>query len=160
MRTIIAGSREGVTPKDVLEAIERAPFSITSVLCGMARGADSFGMAWAEANGIPVERFPADWERHGKRAGYVRNVEMAEAADALILVWTGSSRGSKHMLEAAKARGLRIVSYVPPAWSCSNCEHGLVPCPIRPELWPTATPKTCGSFYRAPGTDDDMGIAA
>lgn len=156
MKTIIAGSREGVTPVDVLGAIERADFSITAVVCGMARGADSFGLAWAEANGIPVECFPADWERHGKRAGFIRNVEMAEAADALILVWTGSSRGSRHMLDTARARGLRVLSYVPGA--CRHCEQWTRRgCKLGNALFPGGGAELCGDFWRQPGSDDEIG---
>lgn len=41
-------------------------------------------------------------------------------------------------------------------WTCRHCEHGIGGCPIHPERWPTATSATCASFYRAPGSDDEM----
>lgn len=83
-------------------------FDITEVVCGMARGIDTCGMKWAEARNIPVKRFPADWKRHGKASGPIRNEEMARYADALILVWLGNSRGSADMKERAKNHGLKI----------------------------------------------------
>jgi hypothetical protein len=45
---------------------------------------------------------------------------------------------------------------MPLTWTCRHCEHGIGGCPIHPERWPTATPATCASFYRAPGSDDDI----
>ena len=45
---------------------------------------------------------------YGKRAGVRRNEEMADMADALIAIWDGSSPGTKHMIEVARRRGLKI----------------------------------------------------
>ncbi|NCC29005.1 MAG: DUF2493 domain-containing protein, partial [Gammaproteobacteria bacterium] len=69
MRAIIAGSRDGIDRDAFERAMGRVDITPTTVICGMARGVDTFGREWAEARGIPVERFPADWDRHGKRAG-------------------------------------------------------------------------------------------
>ena len=56
----------------------------------------------------PIKRFPADWENLGRGAGYVRNVQMAFYADALIAFWDGESRGTKHMIDIAKEKGLMV----------------------------------------------------
>lgn len=50
----------------------------------------------------------ADWDLDGKSAGFKRNVKMAEYADALVAFWDGSSRGTKHMIDIAKEKGLDI----------------------------------------------------
>ena len=113
MRTIIAGSRDGIGREQFDRAMKLVDFKITTVICGMARGVDTFGLEWAESRGIPVERFPADWDTHGKKAGYLRNAAMAEAAEALVLIWTGKSLGSKHMRGIARERGLLVRSFVP-----------------------------------------------
>lgn len=108
MRVIVAGSR-GITDAAVVEtAINDSGFAISSVVCGGAAGVDSLGLAWATRNGIRVSMFEANWNLHGKRAGYLRNVEMAENADALIAVWDGNSRGTKHMIDIAKRKGLKV----------------------------------------------------
>jgi hypothetical protein len=78
------------------------------IVCGMARGADLLGKRYAEEMGYPVAKFPAEWDRFGKKAGYIRNEEMAEYADSLILFWDGKSRGSKHMLDLAEENELNI----------------------------------------------------
>lgn len=107
MRTIIAGSRD-IWSYDLLEqAIDEIDWPITSVVCGMARGADSVGWAWAYINNIPIAEFPADWEL-GRSAGIQRNCQMAVNADALILLWDGHSLGSQHMLGVAHRKRLKI----------------------------------------------------
>ena len=100
MKVIIAGSRHMPFGMFHLidEAVKESNFQVTEVVCGLARGADMFGGKWAVNNSIPVKTFPANWDEHGKAAGPIRNQQMAEYADALIVfIWDGS-RGSKDML--------------------------------------------------------------
>ena len=109
MKTIIAGSRTITDIQIVEEAINNSQFDITEVVCGGARGVDDLGRKWAgNGNRIPVKLFPAKWDLFGKSAGYKRNAEMANYADALIAVWDGESRGTKHMIDNAKRKGLKV----------------------------------------------------
>lgn len=82
------------------------------IVSGGADGADSLGERYAKENGYKLTVFKADWDKHGKAAGQIRNAEMAKYADALICFWDGQSRGSKNMIEEAKKAGLkyRVVS--------------------------------------------------
>lgn len=112
MRTIIAGSR-GITDFKLVEnIINNCIWEITTVISGGARGIDKLGELWAEKNNIPCEVFPADWDTFGKKAGYLRNIEMANTADALIVIWDGLSKGTKHMLTIAKKKKLKIYLYI------------------------------------------------
>lgn len=108
MRTIIAGSREGPTRHHLMEAIASCGWKPTVVLSGTARGADRLGEEWAVNNNIRIERFPANWDRYGKSAGYRRNEQMANNAEALIALWDGKSKGTKHMIDIAQQKGLRV----------------------------------------------------
>lgn len=108
MKTIIAGSRDITDIKTLLAAIKACGWQITSAVCGKARGVDTLGEEWARLNDLPVYEFPADWNAHGKRAGYLRNVEMAKNAEALIAIWDGKSKGTGHMIDIANARGLKV----------------------------------------------------
>jgi hypothetical protein len=111
MKVIIAGSR-GITDYSVLEkAIEQVEFPITQVVSGTARGVDQLGEQWAHTNHIHVERFPADWNKYGRSAGYRRNQQMADYADGLIALWDGVSRGTGHMITIAKMKGLQVVVF-------------------------------------------------
>lgn len=105
MKTIIAGSREA-NAWEVDAAIRACPWTITSVICGCARGADTLGRIWAERNRIPVIKMPADWNTHGKNAGRKRNEEMADVAEGLLAVWDGQSPGTRHMILEAERRNL------------------------------------------------------
>ena len=69
---------------------------------------DRLGERYAKEHGYQVIYFPADWDLDGKSAGFKRNVKMAEYADALVAFWDGSSRGTKHMIDTAKEKGLDI----------------------------------------------------
>lgn len=103
MKIIIAGSRAAKYDperwqKAIVRAIGESLFRIDEVVCGCADGVDAFGEQWAREQRIPVKQFPADWVRNGKRAGILRNCEMAQYADALIAVWDGQSPGTRHMI--------------------------------------------------------------
>jgi hypothetical protein len=110
MRIIIAGSR----------SFNNYPFlhgkcsffigehTNITIVSGTARGADQMGERFAKLRGYAVKQFPAYWDMHGKRAGYVRNEEMAKFSDALIAFWDGKSRGTRHMIDLAKKHGLRV----------------------------------------------------
>lgn len=109
MKTIIAGGRDF---KDIIlfmECIEN--HTITEVVCGKAKGADSLGEDWAIENGIPVDEYPADWARYGRGAGPVRNKQMADNADALIAFWDGYSKGTWNMIQLAQKYNLEVTIY-------------------------------------------------
>jgi hypothetical protein len=108
VRTIIAGSRSVTDYAVVEEAVRASGFEVTSTLCGCARGVDKRGAEWAAENHLPTVHYPADWKKHGKSAGIIRNEEMAANADALVAVWDGKSPGTAHMIGAAKRRGLKV----------------------------------------------------
>lgn len=108
MKTIIAGSRTVNNYDIVSRYIDRCPWDITEVVSGTARGVDRMGEKWSEKNGISVARFPADWDKHGKSAGFIRNEEMAKYADALMAVRRNKSNGTTHMIETALEYNLQM----------------------------------------------------
>lgn len=116
MRLIIAGGRD-FTDLDMmttrLAAILDETMERIVLISGTARGADATGERWAAANGVHVERYPADWNKYGKSAGYKRNTEMAKQATHCVVFWDGKSRGSKHMIDIAGEHKLelRVISY-------------------------------------------------
>ena len=79
-----------------------------SIVSGHARGADKLGEQYAREHSYFCYVMPADWDKHGKRAGYLRNASMAKEANALIAFWDGQSRGTYHMIELAKKENLKI----------------------------------------------------
>ena len=112
MRTIIAGSRSCTKYGFVQEAMTQIDWTPTTILSGTARGADVLGEEWAIENGIPLERYPANWEADGKMAGFIRNKDMAKNADALVALWDGNSSGTAHMIELAYLNGLDVLVFL------------------------------------------------
>ena len=111
MKVIIAGSREGFSLEGVYKAWDQSGLGMSEVVSGTARGVDRLGEEFATKEGIKITRFPANWDSFGKSAGYRRNAEMATYADALIALWDGHSRGTKHMIDLATKEGLVVFIY-------------------------------------------------
>ena len=101
MKVIIAGSRDITEQQVVIDFVWELPIEATEIVSGCAKGVDTIGEFIAEAIGVPVKKFPADWKTHGKAAGPIRNKQMAEYADAAIVIHNGS-RGSLNMIEQMK----------------------------------------------------------
>jgi hypothetical protein len=107
MKVIVAGSREIVDYDLVIQAIKESGFEVTQVISGTARGVDTLGARYGKENNIPVREMSANWDQWGKMAGFKRNEEMAQVADALIAIWDGQSKGTRNMISIAKRYNLR-----------------------------------------------------
>lgn len=114
IRVIIAGSRSfddyDKLCKEVDEFISMQKFFAglgaykskeVEIVSGGARGADKLGERYAKEHNLSLKVFPADWDKYGKRAGYIRNEEMAKYANCLIAFWDGQSKGTAHMIDLA-----------------------------------------------------------
>jgi hypothetical protein len=102
MKTIIAGTRT-FNDYELLETKLtefRLTHDITEIVSGGAIGADRLGEVYAMRNDIPIKPFPAKWVKHGKAAGPIRNRQMAEYADQLIVFWDGQSKGTENMIDS------------------------------------------------------------
>lgn len=121
MKTIIAGCRWIADYKVIEQAVRQSGFEITEVVSGgqftydeetrIYRGADFYGECWAKRNQIDCKIMPALWDEQGKKAGPLRNLRMAQYADALIAVWDGRSRGTKNMIQTAQKLQLHFFVY-------------------------------------------------
>jgi len=111
MRVIIAGSKNITDFDHLINALNAASthdIQVDEVVSGGARGVDALGEEYAEDMVIPLHIYPAWWSYYGKRAGYIRNKQMAEFADALIAIWDGESKGTKNMIDLAKKHKLKV----------------------------------------------------
>jgi predicted Rossmann fold nucleotide-binding protein DprA/Smf involved in DNA uptake len=114
MKIIVAGSRHikkyALVENVIKDAISRG-LVFTELVSGGARGVDTMGETWALKNGVPIKRFPADWEKYGISAGPIRNRLMGDYADALIAIWDGKTAGTKNMIDYAKKKNLIVYLY-------------------------------------------------
>ena len=120
MRLIIAGSRDFDNYALLLRAADQfiaqhLPLSTDNrnpadveIVSGCARGADTLGERFGTELGCVVVRMPADWQTHGKAAGFIRNEQMAQYGTHLLAFWDGRSRGTEHMIDAATRKGLTV----------------------------------------------------
>lgn len=110
-KVIIAGGRDfnnydGLTAS--LDFLFQNINDEIEIVCGMSRGADRLGERYAKEHGYRIRYMPADWDSYGKSAGYKRNMQMAEYADALVAFWDGKSPGTKHMIKTAQEKNLDV----------------------------------------------------
>ena len=119
MIVIIAGSRSITSMAVVEAAIAASKFDITEVVCGMARGVDLLGKAWADARGIKVTPFEPAWYPNGpgtwmdRSAGLQRNVVMGlyvrdQGGGGLIACHAENSSGTAHMIAFARKMKLQV----------------------------------------------------
>lgn len=115
MKLIVAGGRDFTDSSRMDAELKNLVLNGTipddaELVCGMARGADiTASHLWYFVYKNPIHNFPADWKAEPRRAGYIRNEEIAEFADFLVAFWDGTSRGTKHMIETMKAKGKPVI---------------------------------------------------
>lgn len=98
-KVLIAGSRGIKDYEFIKKAHLESGIIAVEFLSGMAKGVDQDCVTLAGELEMPLRKFPADWEKHGKSAGYVRNREMANYCTYAEIHWDGVSNGTKNMIE-------------------------------------------------------------
>lgn len=117
---IIAGGRNyilGPKQRSWLDGVLVAT-RITHVITGGAEGADQGGADWAKSRNIETVVFPADWKKHGRSAGPLRNEQMAKHAQyinnvgqPLCIIFPGGI-GTASMKRIAILHDIRLLIYV------------------------------------------------
>ena len=121
MRVLVCGGRDfsaadafnwlEVNAKDEL-AHATGCFSgltIEAVIHGGARGADEGARMWGESEHVKVLRFDADWRKHGKAAGPIRNARMLRDGKPDIVIALPGGRGTADMVRQAEGEGLPVI---------------------------------------------------
>lgn len=114
---LICGGRDcldafNVIERDMMVEIEAAllrPVTISKIVHGGARGADEDAGRWAESEGIKSVAVPADWKKHGKAAGPIRNRRMLIDHSPDIVVALPGGRGTADMIRASEEFGVPVV---------------------------------------------------
>ena len=117
-RIIVAGSRNYKDYRRISSVLSEfiRKFSEDGIrpefISGGCRGVDTLAERFCKLHNYPIKVFNADWATYGKRAGYLRNKQMAEyvAEDngMLIAFWDGESKGTKMMVDLAMKNGLTV----------------------------------------------------
>ena len=110
MKLAVVGSRDfndyGLMKKylDKIHSVE----PITHIISGGARGADSLSEKWAKENNVETLIFKPDWNKYGKKAGYLRNVDIITNSDKVLAFWDGTSKGTQHSINLSNKEGKKI----------------------------------------------------
>lgn len=110
MRILITGSRDWTNWRIIHGALCDYLFEEQVVLVSGAcpTGADRMAEKWARGMGYEVETHPADWDQHGKKAGFIRNKEMVDlGADICLAFIKNNSKGATMTLNLAEKAGIR-----------------------------------------------------
>lgn len=110
MRCLICGSRSINDYELLKQVVLESNFNITEVVSGCANGVDRLGEQLANERQLKIHKFPAEWDRHGKYAGFLRNKQMINFVSppnclngCVIALWDGQSKGTAHTIKLAKA---------------------------------------------------------
>ncbi|MEW2498392.1 SLOG family protein [Streptomyces nodosus] len=116
MRVIVCGSRKWPDPVKVGHELTQlcvrlGPFQLIHGDC--ATGADAAAHHWFEIAGRDLgcieHRYPAEWDKHGKAAGPMRNKKMVEAGADLVLAFLhGPSNGTRNTISLAAEAGIEV----------------------------------------------------
>ncbi len=116
MKVCVCGSRTlaDLTPQEVWAHVDTSideyrrdhgvadSVPVELLIHGGARGIDTISGEAAKLFGVPVKVYPAHWFLYGKRAGHLRNMEMAMDADLIVAIWDGESVGTQNMMKFCK----------------------------------------------------------
>ena len=112
MRILVCGGRDFSDSALVNKFLNQYLSDIDppKIIQGDAQGADYLAKLWAVNNQVEFESFPADWKKYGKRAGYIRNVQMLNEGKPDIVIAFPGGKGTKMMINLAEAAGVPVVN--------------------------------------------------
>ena len=118
MRVLVCGGRDYSDKARVFAVLdglahvsEDSPLGVpVTIIHGDAKGADSLADAWSAMNYNCTERYPANWNKHGRGAGPIRNQQMIEDGKPDLVVACPGGRGTADMVSRAQKAGIKIIS--------------------------------------------------
>lgn len=108
-RLIVCGGRDFNDYERVCAVMDRikAMRPIEMVFHGNARGADTLADRWCRERGVRVHPVPAQWAKHGKHAGPIRNQAMLGNGIDLVVAFPGGA-GTEDMVSRAHNAGVMV----------------------------------------------------
>ena len=98
MKVAIVGSR-------AIKEVDLSSFigdEVTEIVSGGACGVDSVAKEYAQNNSIPYKELLPQYSKYGKAAPLVRNKQIVDYSDFVLIFWDGESRGTKHVIDYCK----------------------------------------------------------
>ena len=117
-KVIIAGGRDFTDYEYMSKELSKLLFNSShfdgdsiTIISGMAKGADTLAIKYADEHQMTKILFPANWKKYPIIAGFLRNEDMLRIATHVIAFWDGKSSGTKHMRDIADEKGIPVWIY-------------------------------------------------
>lgn len=115
-KVVVCGSRNwndrAFFHEKMLEYLEDFTQPVIFISGAAPTGADALIIQWCKKFRYPCKEYPANWDRDGKVAGFLRNERMAKVATHVLAFHDGNSPGTKHMLKMAEEHHLNQHVYI------------------------------------------------
>jgi phage FluMu gp28-like protein len=117
VRVLVCGSRDWEDfrviqnrLRDLADSIgQRWLYEKQILMHGDAAGADTIAARAARMMGFDIEAYPANWKRHGRAAGPIRNRVMLDREPDVVLAFQrNGSRGTQDTINEARKRGIPV----------------------------------------------------
>lgn len=115
MNLLVCGSRDFSSRErafGILDQVHKEK-KVELVIEGGTRGGDRLGREWAQSRNIPVRTVNAEWEVHGRSAGFIRNKQMVKmlrpGIDCCVALWDGRSRGTAITMDLCRQSGVQVL---------------------------------------------------
>mgnify|MGYP005867213267 CR=1 FL=1 len=106
-RVLVCGGRDYADIDRMYQILDS--IAIDDIISGHARGADQLAEVYAEGRDINVTIFPAEWNKHGRAAGFIRNKQMLDEGQPDLVVAFPGGRGTANMVDLAKKAGVSVL---------------------------------------------------
>lgn len=107
MKILVCGGRNYTDNVKVHSILNE--YLISCIIHGAARGADTLAGKYAYFHNIPTEVYPAEWDKYGKSAGYIRNKQMLDKGKPDLVIAFPGGRGTNMMCDLAEKAGVLVL---------------------------------------------------
>lgn len=112
MKVLFSGDRNWINWKSVSKVLDGLDPEEDEIIVGDARGLDTTARVLAIQKGFKVNGpHKAEWDKHGKAAGVLRNIVMLDLCPDLVIAFhpnLENSKGTKHCVKEAQKRGIKV----------------------------------------------------
>ncbi|MBO5726732.1 MAG: hypothetical protein J6S00_06705 [Clostridia bacterium] len=90
---------------------EYIPKEVTEIVSGGAKGIDTCAKNYAQVNNLKYTEFLPEYNKYGRRAPLMRNLQIIEYADIVVAFWDGISKGTKFVIENCEKQNKTVIVY-------------------------------------------------
>lgn len=111
MRVLVCGGRDYADKKKIFAELDKLKDKMSGLISGGAPGADTIAWDWGWSRGIHCDRYMANWNKHGRAAGPIRNQQMLDEGKPDLVLAFGGKRGTADMVGRAESAGVTVIRH-------------------------------------------------